>query len=433
MARRRNSKELGENMEIPNKIKKDIKEWSVEFGCSVKELLSEIVAEMKELYVKELPKDARLRSAWNSVKAKHARGLQIPTQTCLIFVDDKTDTKQIITKKKEKMLIANAWGLIQLVDDDEAGDQIFYMRMTGMRNAAKVIDQLEKGKSYQIDLAIDGRHEEMIEVNPVENRSKPVEIEMEIPEDPYSNFPLVDLADAGFNLSETPQDIKRIRGNVISARTPTGSGGNPYGVLVLMDDSMDLKSFKETGGVRVYCDASQITMADGSDVEIIGTLQEGARDKKVQMQGDIIKSLMHIPREVESIEDEEEIPEIDDEFEDMDLTGADEDTPTKEEVEEETEETKEEEPEAEELETEEVDDEFEEFDEEDSTEEATEEEAEEGSDSDLDDDDFDLEEENEPEEKPKPKPKKPAPKTPAKPASKKKPKKKKPKAKAEGE
>ena len=161
-------------LEIPKKIQKAMKEWAKEVDIPSKQIKKDVMAELKEPYLKSLKGEAKIRQAWNAVRARLAKTMQIPTQTFLIHVMDKADRKVIKIKQgTEKMEIGNFWGLIQAIDSDDLGNQIYFMRGVGMREGAKVIDKIEVDTSYEINLALDKHEGDILNVSLVDKKSKP--------------------------------------------------------------------------------------------------------------------------------------------------------------------------------------------------------------------------------------------------------------------
>ncbi|MCK4829398.1 hypothetical protein KA005_77455, partial [bacterium] len=294
---------------------------------------------MKEPYIKSMPKDVRLKAAWSSVRALLAKVMQVPTEPFIIHVGDKVDAKTITTKKTgEKMEIASFKGLIQAVDNEELGDQLFFMRGVATYEAASIVDELKVGKSYEVQLALSNKATNILDVRMVDKKSRPVEADaFDNPDDAYDElFEHVDIADVAFKLSENKADLKIVSGNVVSARTPTSQKGNPYGRFVLIDDSMDFKDIKSTGGLSIFCDAAQVTCDDGSDIKAIGILKK--TDRGVSMSAEMIVPLMPIPRFVETVEDDDDVPDIDGDLDDDD-TDLDDEPDVEDSVEEEVEES----------------------------------------------------------------------------------------------
>lgn len=299
-----------------------MKEWAKEVDQSVKSIHADVMAEMKEPYLKSLKGEAKIKQAWNAVRARLAKTMQIPTQSFLIHIMDKADRKVIKIKNgTEKMEIANFWGLAQAVDNDDLGSQIYFMRGVGMREGAKVIDKFEINKSYEVDLALDNHEGDILNLSTVDKKSSPKVADglskKKARKIVREMFEQIDIADAAFKLSEDKSDLRIVEGNVVSARTPTSKKGNVFGRYTLIDDSMDLKTIKDNGGLRVMCDATQVTVADGSDIMVIGVIDE--YEGRVSMTAEAIIPIVPIPRIVESIEDDDEVPDIDEDMEDEDI------------------------------------------------------------------------------------------------------------------
>lgn len=438
-------------MDIPKKILKAIKEWAKEVDVPSKQIKKDVMAELKEPYLKSLKGEAKIKQAWNAVRARLAKTMQIPTQSFLIHVMDKADRKVIKIKQgTEKMEIGNFWGLIQADDSDDLGKQIYFMCGVGMRESAKIIDKLEVDTSYEIDLALERHEGDILKVSLVDKKSKPRKADglskKKARKIVREMFETVDIADAAFKLSEDADDLKIVEGNVVSARTPTSQKGYVYGKYTLIDDSMDLKTIKDSGGLGVMCDVTQVKVADGSDIMVIGVLDQ--RDDRVSMRAEAVIPIVPIPRVVESIEDDDEVPDIDEELEDEDIdidgeSDEDEDEDTDDEDEDDDAEEPDDEDEDDDSEDEE-DDEDDEDDKSDSDSDKDDEfdELEDGEDfdkdeddddSDEDDSDFDDEDEDEPEPPKKPSKKKPSKKKDKKDKKPVKKTKRKPKKKMEDE
>lgn len=315
-------------MEIPKKIQTAMKEWAKEVDQSVKSLKADVMAEMKEPYLKSLKGEAKVKQAWNAVRARLAKTMQIPTQSFLIHVMDRAERKVIKIKQgTEKMEIGNFWGLAQAIDNDDLGKQIYFMRGVGMREGAKVIDNLEINKSYEIDLALDKHEGDILSLSAVDKKSNPKKADglskKKARKILREMFEQIDIADAAFKLSEDKDDLKIVEGNVVSARTPTSKKGYTYGRYTLIDDSMDLKTIKDSGGLRVMCDSTQVTVADGSDILVVGVIE--SYEDRISMSAECIIPIVPIPRVVESLEDDDEIPDIDEDLEDEDIDLDEED------------------------------------------------------------------------------------------------------------
>jgi hypothetical protein len=201
------------------------------------------------------------------------------------------------TKKKRKSKIAQICGLI--VEDEETDPAaIGYARISLWDEFSSLVSTVERNKTYSAKLTgatklpfsnlSTSEVTKFVEVTDAANilsKANPQTILEAL-------FPPVTIAEAELNVSKSKADIKMVKGNVVFANSRMSKGGHPYGRYMLIDDSLDLKTIKEKGGLSVMVDPSQIRFASGSDLLILGTINKN--EQGIGMAGDLVFPLLPI-------------------------------------------------------------------------------------------------------------------------------------------
>jgi len=342
-------------MKIAKQQAAELKTWakalSESTGKPEKEVLDELIAELKSLIDKPMLKafndKEKIEHAIRILKATHTVPLVQSGKSFEFLILDFTKPRKITPKdtSKEPFVRADINGIAICVDEDATPkeQELNYFNLALFRDNTKLIAEIECGKTYKAK--VNGKFDNGIwNLNGIDGTTRftlaKEQLETDIEEFLTEQFPLVQIAEAEFNTSNLKKknDLKLVRGNVTYANIHTSESGYTYGRYVLIDDSLDIEDLKRNGGLSIMCDPSQIRYAEGSDLLILGEITKN--DERIGMSAKAVIPIIPIPRETydddddddddEKSEDESENTEDDDEKDFVDEeeveTSEDEDT-----------------------------------------------------------------------------------------------------------
>lgn len=325
-------------MKIVKKQAAELKAWAKALaentGRTETEVMEELKTELKALIAKPMLKnfndDEKVEHAIRILKATHTVPLVQSGKSFELLILDFTLPKKITPKdtSKEPFIRADINGIAICVEDDATPkeQELNFFNLALFRDNTKLISEIECGKTYKAKVS--SKFDNGIwNLNAIDNMTRftlaKEQLEMNIEEFLTEQFPLVQIAEAEFNLSDMKRkknDFKLVRGNVTYAGVHTSDSGYTYGRYVLIDDSLDIEDLKRNGGLSIMADPSQIRYAEGSDLLILGEITKN--DERIGMSAKAVIPIIPIPRQSDDSDDDETDAEKDDDDEFVDEDEA---------------------------------------------------------------------------------------------------------------
>lgn len=286
------------------------------------------------------------KAAFKQLRARIAAKLDSRASPFEALVCDIMKPKKITNRNKEEQMMAGMKLIIlpgEGFDNPPTTDPMYQSIML-FDEDTEIVNKLKRGKGYSMNLKAKWENGAWAGVGATKDTIGLKEIDAEFPDlkDILENqYNIIEISEVEFNISKNRDDFKLIEGNIIFADTPqTKDRTGRYGLMTLIDDSMDLEDIKAKGGLRVYCDAHQIKWDVGSDVEALVKISKN-KEGRLSVNAEVIIPIIPIPRATTFEEEEEE--ELEEEEDDDEEEDEEEETGDEDEEEEEEEEDEEEE------------------------------------------------------------------------------------------
>lgn len=274
------------------------------------ELLEEWYTIFTDDILSKHPEEKRMVLATRRLRAKYAGILMSQGKEYVVQVLDKLSITSGENKKThEQYKYGTLYGIAKRTDEDV--DVVAFCRVNVTGRALDHYDELEIGKAYSVKLGGDFR-DEMFNLRTDDasrfEETDPI-IEGNVEDFFIEKYGVLDIADV---INESPTafsssryDLRVVYGDVANSFTATGASGRDYGKYILVDDSIDLATIRELGGLNIFVDPAQVRYATGSSIYAIGRISKGQNG--VVMNAYIIIPDIAIDRyQIEDTEPEEQ-------------------------------------------------------------------------------------------------------------------------------
>jgi hypothetical protein len=262
---------------------------------NVPDIANELQNIYHEDYLETFPEDERKVHAQRILLSRLMQGQLVEADPYEIHVLDYEEPRTIERDDDEDLTIANVYGIGQRIADD--GDEpLGYIQATFFNEDASAVQGAERGKTYRT--VFTGAYDEGVyDVNAVSNTKfqNGDQDDLDPVEAAEALFDRTLIADAENEISQTPQDVKLVKGNVVMGRVGSSDSGFRYGLYQVMDDSVSTGTEGERPEVlSVMCRPSQVRFGSGSEVYVIGRITDDD-EYGVGMNADAIIPRLEIP------------------------------------------------------------------------------------------------------------------------------------------
>lgn len=260
---------------LTDEHKKTLKQWSNEADKDMKKLVTQFC----ELYDKEVAEttygddeDARINYALNAVRGRIANEMATPTEEVEIYVLGISPPGTLERDDGSETQIASVFS----VGTSEAFDELKIIEITGWGEEASMVNQLEYGTSYKMNVSRQSSASKQQVDYQFESHTEFEETEFDpenVPKLLEQFFPKVEIARAKEHESTSRSDYKMIRGIIEDINFLSKSeDGRQLARIEIMDSSVALKDVSETGLFSVLMPASMAQFGPDSEVAFIGRI-----------------------------------------------------------------------------------------------------------------------------------------------------------------
>lgn len=269
-------------MNLEPKVKTTIEEWAKSLNRDTKKLAEE----WKSIY--ELPLYANMQEserqfeALRVLKARLSRGLMAlaNTKETEVVVIYNSSVREVGLKDGSNAGVASAVVYAKIDGEKRFG------RITGWREAATMVANLEKGVFYKVNLQL------------LSKRSTDSHFEFGVPEGVIFerlDRKQIDLNEIVYSLPKIAyKDIEKfagqsglfaIQGTVLRHYVGSKGDGREFGVYNIQTDDMSFDDVRKTGGLSVWLEPAQIIWDNDSELWFVGSFSKSKKDDSIFMSG----------------------------------------------------------------------------------------------------------------------------------------------------
>ncbi len=259
---------------LTDEHRKTLKEWADEAGKDVKELVNLFC----EMYAKDETEEAygddeqaRIRYSMNVIKGRLGNEMSTPTEEVEIYVLGISSPSTIERDDGSKTQVGSAFGLGEI----ESYDELKELDISGWDEEAELVEELEHGKSYKMNVSRRGSADaQKVQYN-IESHTEVEETDFDpsnVPKLLKNFFPKVELAHTGEHISKDRNDRKMVRGIIENINFFRTNDGRQMARVEIMDNSVALKDVSETGLFSIIMPIDMCQFGPDSDVCFVGRI-----------------------------------------------------------------------------------------------------------------------------------------------------------------
>ena len=306
--------------ELPEKVKEMIKTIATNEKVEPKVILDEVQqaynSDLIQAQKGKIPPETMLRSAVGIVMKRH-RKTPRGDLTKLHFRPYSPPTSPMILNiNNEPTKISKVHGasrLLQQVSDngdtkwvEKKDANIVYGTITGWREGSNVVQTLNSGKEYIVDVSVKGNGD--FSINDEEG-TEVEEVESPIFQPAKEYFaPIIDdearqitLADIPLQKSESPNDLKVLKGvQVIDADIIKSRDGKELGRYSIGDET-------NVDGYPIFCSKEELVNGPGAEISLVGEIIVLKKSGEARFISHFIRTDWEVPYDMVPKPPEEDI------------------------------------------------------------------------------------------------------------------------------
>lgn len=308
-------------------IKTDILKFAKQAGIESAPLIESFKETLVSDRIKALPTGDRQAAAWRMTRALAMKSAAVQTVPYKIQVLRLGEVRTITKDDGSVLKVFDAFALAM----KEGKKGVKLARINGFDEDTSVAASLEEGAFFDIKLAEKGVNGKVLSLSFVSgNNGAKLEKEASLLgtiKQLQKRFDRTMVIDISANVSEDKGDIKLFIADLIEVDTfKAKASKRRFGIMKAIDESVSFEDVVAGGGFTMFADPSELKWDIGSNILVLGTVEEDERDGEIRysVRTDLILPIVAVDREIVSVDDQSQLDGITNDDEELDAATEDE-------------------------------------------------------------------------------------------------------------